>query len=191
MTIPEPSKRPFRHPVPFEALEYFCHPDPAHLFATPAWGRDSKLYVSNCHLALRFFNFTAAHGPGPMAAVDRLLKQAWHSGKYEDATAWRKLDDCTLDLFREGLFSMWDISSGKPRFRIDPPARVNHGFVCPAASLQAISRLPRCEIYTRYDRGMPLAFRFNGGEGLIAPLSYAQQDRMTDTVCHVFAGRRD
>lgn len=183
------SKRPFRHPVPVEALDYFCHPAAGHVFERPAWGRDGKLYVSNCHVALRFFNFTAAQGEGPIAAVDRLLKQRWHDGKHEVKESWRKLDDCTLDLFREGLFAMWQEREGRWLYRVDPPARVNHGFLCPVASLQAISRLPRCEVYTAHERGLPLAFRFNGGEGLVAGLTSAQEDRRTDQVCHVFAGR--
>lgn len=189
--IMEASKRPFRHPVPAEALDYFCHPDPGHLFALPAWGRDGKLYISNCHVALRFFNFTAAPGGGPMAAVDRLLKQRWHSPRHEDGKAWRKLDDVTLDLFREGIFSMWQDRGGKMLYRVDPAVRVNHGVLVPAASLQAVSRLPRAEIYTTTDRSEPLAFRFNGGEGLIARLTEAQEARRTDTVCHVFPLIRD
>ena len=189
--IMEASKRPFRHPVPEEALEYFCHPSAGHVFERPAWGRDAKLYVSNCHVALRFFNFTAAHGGGSMAAVDRLLKQRWHSPKYEDAKAWRKLDDVTLDLFREGIFPIWKVDGALVRYRVDPCARVNHGVLVPLVSLQAASRLPRCEIYTTVDRGGALPFRFNGGEGLIAQLTPAQEDRRTDTVCHIFAGTRD
>jgi hypothetical protein len=189
--IPEASKRPFRHPVPAEALDYFCHPDPGHLFARPAWGTDGKLYVANCHIALRFYNFSAAFGPGPIAAVERLLKQRWHFSHWEDAKAWRKLDDCTLDLFREGLFAMWQDRGGKMFYRVDPALRVNHGVLVPAASLQAVSRLPRAEIYTTTDRGEPLAFRFNGGEGLVARLTEKQEAAMTDTVCHVFPVIRD
>lgn len=189
--IAEASKRPFRHPVPVEALEYYCHPVEGHLFDRPAWGRDSKLYVSNCHLALRFYNFTAAEGPGPMAAVDRLLRQRWHLPKYEDPKAWRKVDDCTLDLFREGIFPMWQADGERLRYRVDPCLRINHGCLVPAASMQAISRLPRCEVYTAHEAGYPLAFRWNGGDGLVARLTHAQEARRTDSVCHVFATGRD
>lgn len=189
--IPEASKRPFRHPVPVEALEYFCHPRPGHVFDRPSWGRDAKLYVSNCYMALRFFNFTAAQGGGPMAAVDRLLKQRWHSPKWEDAKAWRKLDDVTLDLFKEGVFPMWTEDGPAVRYRLDPCARVNHGSLVPLASLQAVSRLPRAEIYTTTDRGEPLAFRFNGGEGLIAKLTHSQEIAATPAVCHIFPVPRD
>jgi hypothetical protein len=184
--IPTPSKRPFRHPVPIDALDYFCHPVAGHMFEKPAWGRDSKLYVSNCHIALRFFNFTAAQGHGPMAAVDRLLRQRWHTSKWEDPKAWRKLDDVTLDLFREGVFPLWKEADQVLRYRVDPCVRINHGALVPLVSLQAVSRLPRCELYTKVERGEAVAFRFNGGEGLIAQLTHAQELRRTDTVCHLF-----
>jgi hypothetical protein len=185
--ILETSKRPFRHPVPVESLEYYCHPMSGHVFHRPAWGRDSKLYVSNCHIALRFFNFSAAEGHGPMAAVDRLLRQPWHTRRFENAKAWRKLDDVTLDLFAEGMFPMWRMGPAVPCFQVDPCARVNHGALVPLASLQAVSRLPRCEIYTTIDRGGPVPFRFNGGDGLIARLTDKQEAVRTDTVCHIFS----
>lgn len=185
--ILETSKRPFRHPVPVDALAYYSHPAPGHTFEKPAWGRDSKLYVSNCHIALRFFNFTAAEGHGPMVAVDRLLRQRWHTGRFETTNSWRKLDDVKLELFSEGLFPMWKMESEIFRFQVDPCARINHGALVPLASLQAVSRLPRCEIYTQIDRGAPVPFRFNGGDGLIARLTDKQEAVRTDTVCHIFA----
>lgn len=183
--ILETSKRPFRHPVPVEAIGHFCHPWEKHHYHLPAWGREGKLYASNGFLAVRFFNFTPAEGPGPMAVVDRLMKLPWHSGKFEDAKAWRKLDDVTLDLFREGLFPVWPPT--RRAYTVDPCARINHGALVPLVSLQLISRLPRCEIYTTIDRGAPVAFRFNGGEGLIAQLTAGQEAVRTDTVCHIFA----
>lgn len=189
--ILEASKRPFRHPVPAGALEYFCHPDPAHLFARPAWGRDGKLYVSNSFVAVRFFNFSASFGQGPIAAVDRLLKlTGWHRSPYEDAAAWRRLDDCTLDLFCEGLFAMWQDRGGKMLYRVDPAVEVNIATLVPAVSLQLISRLPRCEIFTTPDRDSPLPFRFNGGEGLIARLSARQQATAGPLLCRIFPQQR-
>jgi hypothetical protein len=187
----EASKRPFRHPVPVEALAYYCHPTIGHMYDRPAWGRDSKLYVSNGHIALRFFNFSSADGDGPMAAVDRLLRLQWHARHYEDPKAWRNLDECTLDLFRDGIWPMWREEGSAVRYRTDPCVRVNHGTLAPLASLQAVSRLPRAEIYTTIDRAAPIAFRFNGGEGLIARLTHQQQIAATAAVCHVFARRID
>ena len=178
------SKRPFGHPVPLEALGYFCHPSDGHLFSQPAWGRDGKLYVSNCWVALRFFNFSAAFGEGPQEAVDRLLKQAWHSTRHEDPKAWRKLDDMTLDIFKEGLFSPWQAETLK--YRADPCARINFGCLVPVVSLQMVSRLPRCEIYTRLDREGPVPFRFNGGEGLIARLPARAEAVATPAMIHIF-----
>lgn len=182
--IPLPcSKRPFRHPVPAEAIEFFQHPRPGHPFAAPAWGRDSKLYVANGWVAARFFNFPASFGTGPQTTVDRLMKLPWGTN-YTDKSAWRMLDDVTLDLFKEGIFDMWRGESGG--YRIDPVVRINHGTNVALVSLQLISRLPRCEIYTTVDRTMPLPFRFNGGDGLISQLSHEQWLQSPMPICHLF-----
>jgi len=186
----EASKRPFGHPVPVAAIEYFCHPLAGHRYHQAAWGREGKLYVGNCWVALRFFNFTAAQGPGPMAVVDALGKLPWHDGRHEDPKAWRRLDDVGGDLFREGLFAPWrdDLNA----FRADPPVRINHGFLVPAAALQMIYRLPRVEVYTVLDRSCRFVpFRFNGGEGLVARLSEKQADAAGPDVCHLFEKRYD
>lgn len=193
MTILESSRRPFRHPVPAEAVPYFCHPVEGHGYHVPAWGRDARLYACNGHVAVRFFNFPADMAPGPQTVVDRLQRLSWHDGRHEDRTAWRKTDDCTLDLFRDGLFEPWEVDeeTGRVRYAVDPPARVNHGLLVPLVALQLVSRLPACEIYTAGGRYKPLAFRFRGGEGIIALLSHAQEDAMSPAVCHVFAGRME
>jgi hypothetical protein len=183
------SKRPFRHPVPAEAVDYFCHPRAGHALEKPAWGRDSNLYASNGWVAVRFFGFPASMGTGPQTVVDRLQRLRWHSATYEDPKAWRLMDDCTLDIFREGLFEMWKDERGA--YRVDPPARINHGTLVPVVSLQLISRLPRCEVYTTVDREMPVPFRFRGGEGLIARLSHAQEAAAGPEVCHIFPKRTD
>ena len=182
--IYEASKRPFGHPVPAAAVEYFLHPKEGHLFGSPAWGRDGKLYVANGWVALRFFNFPAEFGTGPMAAVDRLMKQPWHSARHEDAAAWRRLDDVTLDIFKEGLLEPWH--PARLAYRADPCARINFGALVPVVSLQMISRLPRCEIYTALDRDQPVPFRFNGGEGLLARLTPTAEAAATPAICHIF-----
>ena len=178
------SKRPFRHPVPAEAVAFFCHPRAGHIYEKPAWGRDGALYASNGWLALRFFGFPASMGTGPQTVVDRLGKLPWHSATYEDPKAWLMTDDCTLDLFRDGVFEMWRDAAGG--YRVDPAVRINHGALVPAVSLQLISRLPRCEIYTKLDREMPVPFRFRGGEGLLARLNSGQEAVMSREVCHIF-----
>lgn len=185
------SKRPFGHPVPLEAIEYFCHPLEGHRYHLPAWGRDGKLYAGNCWVAVRFFNFSAAQGTGTMDVVDAIGKLPWHvSSAHAPADAWRRLDDVTGDIFREGLFPAWrdDLKA----FRGDPPVCINHGFMVPAAALQMVSRLPRAEVYTvldRADRFVP--FRFNGGEGLMARLSAKQMAQSGPQVCHIFPKRYD
>jgi hypothetical protein len=180
------SKRPFGHPVPALAIDYFCHPAEGHHYAQAAWGRDGKVYASNGWIAIRFFGFSAAFGPGPQTVVDRLGKHVW-SNTYENPSAWRKLDDCTLDLFQEGVFENWKAQeNGRHLYRIDPCVRINHGTLVPLVSLQLISRLPRCEIYTIIDRSESVRFRFNGGEGLIARLTHAQELQATPALCHLF-----
>jgi len=185
--MPTPSKRPFGYPVPALAIDYFCHPAEGHHYAQAAWGRDGKLYASNGWIAIRFFGFSAAFGPGPQTVVDRLRKHVW-TQTYEDASAWRMLDDCTLDLFRDGVFEPWKLEEdfGKSYYLIDPCVRINHGTLVPLVSLQLISRLPRCEIYTSIDRSESVRFRFNGGEGLVARLNHAQELKAT-AICHILA----
>ena len=125
MIIPETSKRPFRHPVPADALPYFCHPQ-REIYRVPAWGRDAMLYAATGWVAVRFFNFPADMGQGRQETVERLRKLSWHCGKYEDAKAWRKTDDCTLDLFRDGVFDAWEVddATGRVAYRWDPHDRI-------------------------------------------------------------------
>jgi len=184
MNLITASKRPFRHPVPPEALTYYCHPKHGHRYQHPAWGPDGNLYVANGWIALRFHNFTAAFGSGPETMVDRLRQLPWYSPAYEQPQAWRALDSVTLDIFKEGLFEPWHPQRG--HYRVDPVARINHGALVPLVSVQMISRLPRCEIYTSIDRGYPVPFRFNGGEGLLARLTPAAELQATPAVCHLF-----
>jgi hypothetical protein len=184
MNLISASKRPFRHPVPPEALDYFCHPRHGHRYQHPAWSDDGQLYVCNGWVALRFFHFAPEFGGGPPAMVERLRALPWHAGTYEKPEAWRALDQVTLDIFKEGLFEPWHPQAGS--YRADPCARINHGALVPLVSLQMISRLPRCEIYTAIDRGYPVPFRFNGGEGLIARLPAAAELLATPAVCHLF-----
>jgi len=110
----------------------------------------------------------------------------WYRSPHEDAGAWRKLDDCTLDLFRDGVLPMWDASSGKARYCVAPAAAVNASRVIPAASLQLVSRLPRAEVYTAPERHSPVPFRFNGGDGLMARLSDQQTEKAGRMLCRIF-----
>jgi hypothetical protein len=190
--ILEPSKRPFRHPLPAEVVAWFCHPRAGHVYEAPAFGRDGKLYCSNGFIAVRFFNFPASMGTGPQEMVERLQKlPGWKRPEHEDASAWRKTDDCTLDLFQEGVFPMWREFRGRMQYRVDPAVQVNLTTVVPAVSLQLISRLPRCEVFTAPDRDSPLPFRFNGGEGLVARLSPKQEDAAGPMLCRIFLRKRD
>ena len=183
--LPE-SKRAFGHPVPAEALPWFCHPEPGHIYHAPVFGADGNLYCSNGYIAVRFFNFTESFGTGGAAMLERLQGLGeWYRSPHEDATAWRKLDDCTLDLFRDGVLPMWDASSGKARYCVAPAVAVN-ARVVPAASLQLVSRLPRAEVFTAPERHLPVPFRFNGGEGLMARLSDKQTEKAGRMLCRIF-----
>lgn len=170
--------------MPAGALEYYCHPREGHALSLSAWGRDGALYVANGWVALRFFGFSAAHATGSMELVDRLRKQPWHSPAYEDPKAWRKLDDVTLDLFKEGVLDPWHPE--RLAYLADPCVRINFGALVPCVSLQMISRLPRCEIYTVLDRAQPVPFRFRGGEGLLARLTDKAESVATHPIAHIF-----
>lgn len=189
--IPEVSKRPFRHPVPAEAIECFCHPQEGHRNHLPAWGDDVFLYACNGWVAARFFNFPPDTDQGPPELVERMHNLRWHNPRWADPKGWRKTDDCTLDLFKDGVWDMWTERRGKMLYRIDPVVRINYGILVPLVSLQLISRLPRCEIYISAGRVSPLAFRFNGGEGLIALLSEEQERKMQVEACHLFRTSMD
>jgi hypothetical protein len=190
MSLPTPSKRPFYHPIPAEALEWFTHPRAGHVYEFPGWGRDGNLYCANGWVAVRFFSFPSSFGTAPMTMVDRLLKLPWRRAQdtsrnlAEPAGTWRALDDCTLDIYRDGIFPMWRDERGG--YRVDPAVRINHGALVPAVSLQLIARLPKAEIRTVIDRGEPVAFRFRGGEGLLAQLTHEQQAAASPEVCHIF-----
>lgn len=184
------SKRPFHHPVPAAALDYFVHPRPGHHYAAPAWGRDSKLYCSNGYIAIRFFGFPSSFGRAPMTMVDRLLRLPWRSrSEFEKPSDWRSIDDCTGDLFAPGVLPMWKSERGG--FCVDPCVRLNHAALLPLASLQLISRLPKAEIYTVIARGQPIPFRFRGGEGLLATLSHTQEAAAAFPAAHIFPQRSE
>lgn len=191
MTTLEPSKRPFRHPVPAEAVPWFCHPWDKHHYHAPVWGEDARLYACNGWVAARFFNFPPDMAQGPPETLERLHALNWHNSRWEAKDAWRKTDDCTLDLFQDGVLPMWQLVNRRLRFHWRPFVRVNHGLLIPAVSLQLISRLPACEIYTGAGRSVPVAFRFKGGEGLLGCLSHNQETAATDEpggqLCHIFA----
>lgn len=184
MTQPT-SKRPFGHPVPAEVVDYYLHPREGHALSEAAWGRDGKLYASNGWVALRFFGLPPELGTGKQEVVERLRRLPWHSGRYEDTKAWRRMDDCTLDIFKEGLFEPWHPE--RLAYRADPCVRINYGALVPCVSLQMISRLPRCEVYTVLDRLQPVPFRFNGGEGLISRLTDKAEAVATPAMAHIFA----
>lgn len=194
MSLPALSKQPFRHPVPSEALDYFVHPRPGHHYSAPAWGRDAVLHCSNGWIATRFFGFSAAFGTAPQSLVDRLAKFPWRSRMdrlrdLPDQSTWRKMDDCTLDIFSAGVVPMWRDQRGG--YRLDPCVRLNHAALIPCVSLQLISRLPACEICTEVSRGEPVAFRFRGGEGMMATLNHDQEQAATSPIAHIFPKQFD
>jgi hypothetical protein len=181
------SKRGFRFPVPTEALGHFLHPVKAEL-GEPVWGDDAMLYASNGWVVLRMYSFCPQTPQGRPETYERLRKLHWHRKEYEQVDAWRKVDDCTLDLFREGVLEPWKMEPGNPAatYRWDPVCRINHGLLVPLVSMQLISRLPRCEIYTAGGRYKPLPFRFNGGEGLCALLKHDLEAMDFYEACHLF-----
>lgn len=193
MTPPPTKKRPFYHPVPPEALEYFVHPDPAHRYAAPAAGREGMLYCSNGWLAVRFFNFPASFGTGPMTVVDRLRKLPWRKPhnpqtmRGELPGLWRATDDCTLDIYRDGLADMW-LPNGS--FNLEHHARFSSLAVLPLVSLQLIARLPATELCTAVDRDAPVPFRFRGGEGLMAQIP-SRLHRPDPEPCIIFPVKHD
>ena len=65
---------------------------------------------------------------------------------------------------------MWQRGKNGWRFAEGAKVRVGGSVVVALSALQWVARLPRCEVWTGLaDADQPLAVRFTGGVGMIAP----------------------
>src|SRR5687768_17573430 len=114
--IPEPSKRPFRFPVPAEALDHFCHPA-LPLFAKPVRHGDT-VFAANGYAAIRVHRFTGLPEDYQEASpefLDRWAKLPWSQlDQVPPSGEWRLMDDSRGTIYRDGPLPLWITEQGKP-----------------------------------------------------------------------------
>ncbi len=173
--IPEPSKRPFGHPVPADALAYFIHPDPRHLFHTPfRHPEDSNLYAGSA-VAIRLRPsrcIDLAEYPPPSEETLRRFTELPSHRFTLAATqpkAWRCLDDHRGTIYADPLIPVhYRTTDGIQIDRVTKNVRICGAPIVPLSILQLLARLPRIELYTAHcTLTGPVLFRFSGGEGII------------------------
>jgi hypothetical protein len=159
-----PSRKGWPFPLPLHALVGFCHSNPAHVYARPVWHAGEAL-ASNGRIAVRAAKGAwletdfAADERGMAARFELIGWKVWP----EASGWWRKADDAPAYVRWRGLPG-WP--AGWPH-----QVRVGAGPCVAGVDLAAVARLPRCEVWTgQWDACAPLAFRFSGGRGLIAPV---------------------
>lgn len=173
--IPTPSKRPFGHPLPADALDYFVHPFPGHVFH-PAFRHpeDGNVYAGSA-VALRVRRSRCIdpveYPPPTQEALDRVTALPW--GRFASAAdqpkAWRCLDDHRGTIYAEPPAPVFTLTAQGPRIRLaGKNVRICGAPILPLSILQLLARLPRPEIYTAgCTLSGPVLFRFTGGEGII------------------------
>jgi hypothetical protein len=173
--MPEPSKRPFGHPVPSDALAFFVHPDHRHLFHVPfRHPEDGNLYAGSA-VAIRFRpsrSIDPAEFPAPGHDVlDRFMALPWHRFPVAatQPKAWRCLDDHRGTIYGDPLLPVHvRTTSGIQIDRVTKNVRICGAPIVPLSILQLLARLPRIELYTAgCTLTGPVLFRFSGGEGII------------------------
>jgi len=173
--IPEPSKRTFGHPVPADALAYFIHPDPRHLFHLPfRHPKDGNLYAGSA-VALRLRPsrcIDPAEYPAPgEESLRRFMELPW--ARFPHAAtqpqAWRCLDDHRGTIYADPLLPVHvRTTRGIQIDRATKNVRICGAPIVPLSVLQLLARLPRIELYTAgCTLTGPVLFRFSGGEGII------------------------
>jgi len=173
--IPEPSKRPFGYPVPADALAYFVHPNPRHIFHIPLrHPEDGNLYAGSA-VAIRF-RPSRSIDPAEFLtpdddALSRFMDLPWYrfTPAATQPKAWRCLDDHRGTIYGDPLLPVHvRTTSGIQIDRVTKNVRICGAPIVPLSILQLLARLPRIELYTAHcTLTGPVLFRFSGGEGII------------------------
>lgn len=164
-------------PLPELALRSFCHPVPDHLFSAP-YRHAGEILAGNGYIALRASKGNWMHDEFPEASPAFLARfDALPWSHYLDLIAsphWTHTHDLQTALFRRTPISLWMFIThpGNPKPYTPAPSPVWNvrDTKVRLSHLQAIARLPRCEIYHGPPpiASSPLFFRFSGGIGIIA-----------------------
>jgi len=173
--IPEPSKRPFTHPLPADALDYFVHPYPHHVFHQAFRHPFDGSVIAASAVAIRCRagrGIDPAEYPAPTdEALRRIDALPWDLFAHAapQPTAWRCLDDHRGTIYADPLRPIHyrnvngiqiDLHTKNVRLCGDP--------IVPLGVLQLVARLPKPELYTAgCSLTGPILFRFAGGEGII------------------------
>jgi len=154
------------YPFPLHELGGFLHPDPEHQLSR-AVIHDGTTYAGNGFIALKvqrgawLDNDLDPASPGILARFERLPWTELETA--QPLPLWEPLSNHKLDLFRYAPISLWLGTRPGP----SPVWKVRDHLTY-LSHLQAIARLPRCEIYHgKQNPGRPLYFRFSGGIGMI------------------------
>jgi hypothetical protein len=173
--IPEPSKRPFGHPVPVDALAFFVHPDHRHLFHVAFRHPDDGNLYAGSALAIRFRpsrSIDPSEYPAPDPdALRRITALPWASFTHAatQPKAWRGLDDHRGTIYGDPLLPVHHRTpDGIQIDRVTKNVRICGAPIVPLSILQLLARLASFEIYTAgCTLTGPVLFRFSGGEGII------------------------
>lgn len=162
-------KTPFRFPLLAGDIATFCHPDPNHDLHEPHI-LDGALVAANGYIAVRADRgrwMASDFTPPTKAFTDRISPLAW--GAFPpDSAEWRAIDDVRGQLFRFAPIGMW--IERNHRIAPSPVWQVGGQHLIRLSHLQALSRLPRCEVHAgSQSHGTPCYFRFNGGIAIVPP----------------------
>jgi hypothetical protein len=178
--LPEPSRHPFRPPIPEASLFYFCSPAAGSEFGAPVH-HGELVYAANGYVALRvrrFYGFPADYAPASENYLARWNKLNWQFLEPVDPKfAWRPMDPARGTLYRRGeVLPLWLERRGQPpAFNLETLVRTAEGPLIPLALLQLLARLPRAEVCMH--TGKTLYVRFNGGEAIVPDIFAKQASR--------------
>ncbi len=162
-------KTPFRFPLLAGDIATFCHPSPMHDLHEPHI-LDGALVAANGYLAVRAERgrwMASDFTPAPKAFTARLAALAWANFP-ADSAEWRALDDVRGQLFKFASIGMW--MEKNHRCAPSPVWQVAGQHLIRLSHLQALSRLPRCEVHAgSQSHGTAAYFRFNGGLAIVPP----------------------
>jgi hypothetical protein len=154
--------RAYPYPLPAEALFAFVHPNREHDLSNVFHDTDGTIYAGNGYLALK--GLRGAWLPTDFPALSPEARRRFTSLPWEafdliaDAKEWHLLDDHRARIFersRIGLFL-----AGKPA---PSPVWMVGPHLVRLSFLQAITRLPRAQVYTGTHTGTHFLARFSGG----------------------------
>lgn len=164
---------PFPYPLPLDALRAFTHRRPDHPLHN-VWRYGDGLAACNGWAAIRCNRgmwLDKDHPEATGETLRRLDALPWkHHSTLPATLGWIPLDDHRGRIMSRPL-SLWQDKESKlspsPIWLIAASARVR------LSLLQLVARLPRAEIHPPGSPSSPMAFRFSGGTGFLAPMPEA------------------